>query len=265
LKESAKQNSGNQAPAADDFVPLSSDVSSQLEEDIAASGGAWTEPEEYQGSIGRTMYDLPSSADGSLTVLTPPDNIGKVPAQALLRVKSRPKTGGGDGRQYLGVVVQGPFAEPDGLRADAPLVVTTAVKGTTFTPRYHGRIQVRLLGEEVDGVTVVPRFRPLPNSPVFRVDEEETARLLGSQGDLVLGRAIGFENLEIRLPSRNKSLLPRHFGALGTTGGGKSTTVSNQLVQFSKAGVATVLFDTEGEYTNIDQPTDDKAMISLLE
>jgi DNA helicase HerA-like ATPase len=248
-----------------EFVPRSSDVSEQLADDVARSGGPWAEPEEYQGCIGRTMYDMPSSSDGTVTLLTPASNISRVPAQALLRIKSRPAKAGGDGRQYLGVVVQGPFAEPDGLRADAPLVVTTAIKGTTFSPRYHGRIQIRLLGEELDNVIVVPRFRPLPNSPVFRVDEEETARILGSSGDLLLGRGIGFDNLEIRMPSRNKALLPRHFGALGTTGGGKSTTVSNQILQFSKAGVATVLIDTEGEYTNIDQPTEDKTMIALLE
>ena len=56
----------------------------------------------------------------------------------------------------LGAVVEGPFAEPDDLKADAPIVVTTTVRGATFMPRYHGRIQVEILGEEIDGI-LVPR------------------------------------------------------------------------------------------------------------
>jgi uncharacterized protein len=71
---SQEKNKGNGAgsdSAGDEFTPMVSDVASQLREDIDASGGAWTEPEEYRGSIGRTMYDMPSSSDGTITVLTP--------------------------------------------------------------------------------------------------------------------------------------------------------------------------------------------------
>jgi DNA helicase HerA-like ATPase len=177
---------------------------------------------------------------------------------------SRPKEKGGDGRQYLGAVVQGPFAEPDGLRADAPIVVTTTVRGTTFMPRYHGRVQVEILGEEVDGILEPPRFRPLPNSPVFVIEPEETRTLLGLINDLELGYAVGFENMAVQIPSKRKSVLPRHVGVLGTTGGGKSTTVSGLIHQFSKAGIFTVVIDTEGEYTQMDRPTEDANMIRLL-
>jgi hypothetical protein len=63
---------------------------------------------------------------------------------------------------------------------------------------------------------------------------------------------------------KRKSVLPRHVGILGTTGGGKTTTVSGQISQFQKAGIATILFDTEGEYTAIGSPTEDRNMIRLL-
>jgi DNA helicase HerA-like ATPase len=52
---------------------------------------------------------------------------------------------------------------------------------------------------------------------------------------------------------------------MGTTGGGKSTTVSGLIHQFSRAGIATVVLDIEGEYTQIGEPTEDKNMIRLLE
>src|SRR5687767_12160966 len=95
-----------------------------LEEEISLAGGPWTEDETTVGAVGRTMYDTPYSKDGTVTVLLPSDQIQKVPSGSLLRIKSRKEKDGGDGRQYLGAVVEGPFAEPDGLRADAPIVVT---------------------------------------------------------------------------------------------------------------------------------------------
>lgn len=237
----------------------------QLAEEFDLAGGEWQEDPEFADAIGRTMFDAPTSKDNTVTVLLPRDMIGTVPAQSLVRIKSRPLDKGGDGRQYLGAVVQGPFAEPDGLKADAPIVVTTTVRGATFMPRYHGRVQVEVLGEEVDGTVQPPRFRPLPNSPVFVLSEGETRLMLGLESDINLGRAVGFEDMAVQIPAKRKSVLPRHVGVLGTTGGGKSTTVSGLVAEFQREGIATILIDTEGEYTEIGRPTDDKTMIRLLE
>ena len=128
--------------------PMSDAFVASLGEEIDLAGGEWQESEEFIGSVGRTMYDMPTSKDNTVTVLLPPDNIGTAASQSLVRIKSRSKESGGDGRQYLGAVVQGPFAEPDGLRADAPLVVTTTVRGATFMPRYHGRVNVESWGKK---------------------------------------------------------------------------------------------------------------------
>ncbi|HEY0005884.1 MAG TPA: ATP-binding protein [Pyrinomonadaceae bacterium] len=236
-----------------------------LEEEIDLAGGEWQEEEEFIGAIGRTMYDTPTSKDNTVTVLLPAEQIGKAASQSLVRIKSRAVEKGGDGRQYLGAVVQGPFAEPDGLRADAPLVVTTTVRGATFMPRYHGRIQVEVLGEEIDGMVVPPRFRPLPNSPVFVLDENETTERLKLAGDVTLGLAVGYEDMSVALPSTRKDVFPRHTGVLGTTGGGKSTTVSGLIGKLSESDVAVIVFDTEGEYTHISEPTEDPMMIAALE
>jgi len=167
----------------------------KLDEEIDLAGGEWDEDEAFIGSIGRTMYDLPTSKDNTVTVLLSAENIGKLPSQSLVRIKSRSKDRGGDGRQYIGAVVQGPFAEPDGLRADAPLVVTTTVRGAHFMPRYHGRVQVEIIGEEFGKTVVPPQFRPLPNSPVFALDQQETANQLRTSGDVTLGLAVGYEDM----------------------------------------------------------------------
>jgi len=227
---------------------------------VEQAGGEWREPPEYEGSVGRTMFDTPASADGTVTVLLAKENIGALPSQSLVRIKSV-----ADGRSYLGAVVKGPFAEPDGLRADAPIVVTATVRGGIFMPKYHGRVQVELIGEELgDGGVVPPRRRPLPNSPVFALTPDETAGVLKTGGDIRLGVADGQEDIEVRVPSAIKSVLPRHTGILGTTGGGKSTTVSGLVTQLQKADVACIILDTEGEYTTIHEPSDDQKMQSAL-
>jgi DNA helicase HerA-like ATPase len=221
---------------------------------------AWEEPAAYVGSVGRTMFDTPGAKDNSITVLLPFDAVQKVPAQSLVRIVSQP-----DGREYLGIVIAGPFAEPDGLRADAPALVTTAVQGATFMPRYHGRVQVELLGERGAGDTLLPpRLRPLPNSPVFVLDSRATADVLRVHGTLQLGVAVGDEAIEVKIDGSKKAVLPRHTGVLGTTGGGKSTTVSRVIDQAARTGWAVLLFDTEGEYTELNQPTEDPTMLAAL-
>jgi hypothetical protein len=235
-----------------------------LDKEVNAAGGEWQESEIFDGAIGRTMFDTPTSKDNTVTVLLPPSQIGKLPSQSLVRIKSRPREGGGDGRQYLGIVIEGPFAEPDGLRADAPIVVTTTVRGATFMPRYHGRAQVEILGEEIDGTLEPPRFRPLPNSPVFALDQAETEEKLRLMGNVRLGLAVGYENMAVSLPTTRKDVFPRHMGILGTTGGGKSTTVSGLINKLAQSEVAVVILDTEGEYTYVMEPTEDARMLSAL-
>lgn len=174
--------------------------------DAAHDGNAAPVPQEYlqpitddsalelpdPDAVGRTMFDAPGSEDGSVTVLLPKDDIKHVPLQSLLRIHSRE-----DGRTYLGIVVSGPFAEPDGLRADANVIVTTTVRGGIFMPQYHGRVRVEILGEEVGGQLVPPRFRPMPNSPVRLLDVEDKRRALRASGDLRVGTALGDAEIDV--------------------------------------------------------------------
>jgi len=251
-----------------EIVKLDAGVAATPEEtfqslDAAAeqAGGPWVPPPGYEGSIGRTMFDTPVSKDGTLTVLLPRDNIDELPSQALVRIESL-----ADGRTYLAAIVEGPFAEPDGLRADATPIVVTTVKGGLLMPPYHGRAQVEVIGERLkEGAVVPPRRRPKPNSPVFTLGSEETAEVLRLGGNLRLGLAEGFEDLAVSAPADSKTVFPRHLGILGTTGGGKSTTVSGLVAKAQKQGMTIVLIDTEGEYCAIHEPTEDPAMLQALD
>jgi len=231
-----------------------------IEEDSNKAGGQFIPPEEYNGSVGRTMFDTPSSKDGTITVLMPDVNIDKLPNQALVRVKSIK-----DGRTYLGAIVEGPFAEPDGLRADATPLVVTSVSGGMLTPKFHGRAQLEILSEELEGgITITPRLRPKPNSAVFPLTADETAKVLCTSGDIRIGLANGFEDLSVSIPN-DKKVLPRHVGILGTTGGGKSTTVSGLIAKAQAEGIAVIIIDTEGEYCAVNEPTKDPRMLKELE
>lgn len=224
------------------------------------AGGAFTRPAAYNGSVAVTMFDGSSSQDGTVTALLPKDSIDKLPSQALVRIRSLP-----DDREYLAAVVAGPFAEPDGLSADATPIIASTVRGGLLMPPFHGRAQLALMGERLKTGTIVPpRRRPKPNSPVFVLNSEETTTVLRLGGDVCLGLADGFDDLEVCVPSTSKSVFPRHVGILGTTGGGKSTTVSGMIAQLQKRGMAVVLIDTEGEYCAMHEPTDNPVMQEAL-
>ena len=256
-----------------------------IEAAIESVGGPWQESVEYAGAVGRTTFDLPSSEDNLITVVLAKEHVarGTLGSQSIVRIKSgvpaqQVEAGeisgnsrdNGDNhptvrrRDYLGVVVAGPFAEPDGLRGDAPVIITTAARGGVLTPPYHGRVQVEIMGEEVDGGVVPPRFRPLPNSPVFLLTDEEIASVLKVGGDLRMGLVVGHDKIAVQVPKADKSVLPRHTGIMGTTGGGKSTTVSRLIAEAQANDYAVIVLDVEGEYTQIDQPTNDPRMLAAL-
>ena len=184
------------------IFPTPDEAFRALDVDAEEAGGEWVLPAEEEGAIGRTMFDLPTSHDGTFTVLLPASGIENLPSQALVRIVSR-----GDGRVYLGAVAEGPFAEADGLRADSTPMVVSTVRGGLLTPKYHGRVQVEVLGEQLrGGATVPPRHRPTPNSPVFALGAAETAEVLKITGDLRLGLADGFEDLVVAVPQEQASL-----------------------------------------------------------
>lgn len=235
------------------------DLLRQVQADVNLAGGELVADPDREGAIGATMFDLPASEDNSVTVLLPRDHAQQAPSQALVRILSR------DGRKYLGIVTAGPFAEPDTLRADSHLLVTVTARGGIYLPPYHGRVQVTILGEELkNGSLIPPRLRPLPNSPVVALTEAEVADVLHTAGDIRLGSVVGASDVDVNIPSDKKAVLPRHLAVLGTTGGGKSTTVSGLIQQAQAAGMAVILLDVEGEYTRLHEPTDDKTMLEAL-
>lgn len=235
-------------------------VQKQLADELALAGAPKLAHPDDAGSVGVTMFDLPGSSDLTVTVLLGREHLQRAPSQSLVRIESRK-----DDRRYLGVVTAGPFAEPDGLRADSDILKAVATHRGDYLPPFHGRVQVTILGEELkSGELTPPRLRPLPNSPVFVLDDEAAAKVLKCGGEVRLGLAVGHQGVEVGAPAHAKAVFPRHTAILGTTGGGKSTTVAGLISRARAAGMAVVVLDVEGEYTALHEPTDQKAMLAGL-
>jgi DNA helicase HerA-like ATPase len=235
-------------------------LAERLSADIEKSGVETARDPDWDKAIGSTMFDVAGSADNTITVLLPQNRAQLAPSQSLVRIKSR-----GDGRSYLGIVTAGPFAEPDSLRGDSNLLVTVATRGVPYQPPYHGRVHVAILGEELPDHTLCPpRLRPMPNSLVFPLSDAEAAVVLKAAGDLRIGMVVGYESVTIGIPSDKKSVLPRHTAVLGTTGGGKSTTIARLVQQAQAANMSVILLDVEGEYTHLHEPTTNQHMLAAL-
>lgn len=244
-------------------------ASAALGQLAADTGGPYQEPAVYRGSCARTMFDRPGTEDGTVTVLVPEKQLAAVTRNAFVRIPSvHPRTGEIEA-EYLGAITSGPFAEPDAMPAAAPTLLVAAAHGAVLTPKYHGLAQVEVFAERVDGQLIAPARRPAPNSPVFALAETEIASVLGLNGAAEdkpcrLGLLDGPTPLPVTIPAARKSVLFKHLAILGTTGGGKSTTVSGMVGRLAAAGNAVVLFDVEGEYATMDQPADEPSMVAAL-
>jgi hypothetical protein len=118
---SAPPTHAAERPEAPVIVRPPADLLQQVQADVDRAGGELPPEADRAGAVGATMFDLPGSADNSVTVLLPHDHAQAAPSQALVRIKSR------DGRTYLGIVTAGPFAEPDTLRADSHLLMSLTI------------------------------------------------------------------------------------------------------------------------------------------
>jgi DNA helicase HerA-like ATPase len=219
-----------------------------------------TVPWESDDSDGRTLFDTPASEDYSVVVVFGQDRFEKWRSQALARIESRD-----DGRVYLGQVVKGPYAAPNGLPATSPMLVATQVERSVFTPPYHGWVGLNLLGEMKGDQVIAALYRPRPNSHVFLLGTEETQRALNCDGDLRLGRAVGYPEIAVGLRSTEKHHIPRHTLVVGTTGSGKSTAIAGLIEKLAAAGFCVLVIDVEGEYTTMNQPAESSKIVPALE
>jgi len=125
--------------------------------------------------------------------------------------------------------------------------------------RGEGWMTVQLVGESV-GVSFERGISQYPtiNDEAHLVTDEDLKKIYGdeSSGQIVVGRLAGAESIEVRLDL--DKLVTRHSAVLGSTGSGKSTTVSSLLASISGDGMSEATFpssrilllDIHGEYAS---------------
>jgi hypothetical protein len=154
---------------------------------------------------------------------------------------------------FLARVVAGPFFRggPDPACADLidePFVIA----------------ELELHGELVGGRSRDTSARPMPGAAVFGLAPAEVAELHGLEGDMLLGNLTGQDDLWVELRGKDKGVLPRNLGIFGTVGSGKSNTCQVIVEEAARAGWAVIVLDVEGEYVDMDAPSDDPAMAERL-
>lgn len=105
----------------------------------------------------------------------------------------------------------------------------------------------------VNGTRTVVQSRPKPGSPV-RLLGKDTQAFIGAVGDITLGALIGQKDVKVSI---NSASLTRHIGIFGTTGCGKSNSLQVIAEEASKLKQSVLIFDIEGEYTKMNEPTDE--------
>jgi len=158
---------------------------------------------------------------------------------------------------FLARVVSGPFFHRAGTATVGGMTAGTSLDCVLLA-------DLEIQGEIIEGRPRDTNSRPSPGASIFALNPTEIADLHGLKGDMLLGHLTGQENLHIFLQSKNKGVLPRNLGIFGTVGSGKSNTSQVVIEEAAKAGWAVIILDVEGEYTDMDLPTEDAGMIERL-
>ena len=139
------------------------------------------------------------------------------------------------------------------------IFVARIIDGPFFTQRPGAYYLLELTSMITDGERVVVQSRPRPGTPVVRLNSGEVQSYIGAVGDFTIGRLTGQRDVEVAVDSRS---LNRHIGIFGTTGSGKSNSLQVMAEDATRSNWSVLIFDIEGEYVSMNEPTD--ALVELL-
>lgn len=137
------------------------------------------------------------------------------------------------------------------------------VDGPFFTRHGGGTVEARYVGELLGnierGVQRAVLTRPIPGITVEPIEDAAVQKYLGISGGMYMGGITTNKTMRVNMDA---AMLSRHIGVFGTTGSGKSNTIQVLMEEVSQQGFAVLVFDVEGEYVEMDKPTD--MLVELL-
>ncbi len=163
----------------------------------------------------------------------------------------------GERSGFLARVISGPFFHRAGSTTVTGLKAESSMEGFLL-------VELEVQGELIENRCRDTNSRPMPGSSVFSLTPKEIAKLHGFEGDMLLGNVTGQKNLRVCLKSQNKGVLPRNLGIFGTVGSGKSNTTQVVIEEAARNGWAVIVVDVEGEYVDMDQPSEESHLEEKL-
>ena len=227
-----------------------------LEAEQAPIDPTYTQRQQIlKGSIAFVHFDAPSTKSNMVEALVHRDKLTDIERGRYVRIQCN-----GDGKEYTGRIVEGPFFDPDALKRDSTpvefIVMNQSIGKILLLPEYHGRIVIEILGEEHNGTLLGAVRRPHPGSPVKLYDTAMMQNMLNLRGNICLGHLDNYEETLISLDEKDKGVIPRNFLTVGTIGSGKSNTNQVFIEETLANGFAQIVLDPEGEYIFMDQPAE---------
>ncbi|RLJ08503.1 MAG: hypothetical protein DRP13_02335 [Candidatus Aenigmatarchaeota archaeon] len=216
--------------------------------------------------LGFINFDGITGETNEVEIIIPKDRLDLLRRGQYIRIES---SSCGEIRNYLARIVRGPFYVPDAVKKDsafsrAAILHADEVK---FRPDYHGVCKAQIIGEIApEGMRITGAFsRPHPQAAIYPLSDEEIERHLELEGDMYLGKLYGYPGVRLRFPAHRNAALPRNLGIFGTVGSGKTNTSQVLIEEASFAGWAVIVIDVEGEYVDMDKPSEEKSLYHLHE
>lgn len=146
-----------------------------------------------------------------------------------------------------------------GRQSDKRHFIARILDGPFYIQKPGAYYVLELTSTQIGERRTAASIRPRPATPVMLMDPAEVQKYVGAMGDFTIGRLMGQEEVSVAIDSIS---LNRHVGMFGTTGGGKSNTLQVLVEEASKSNRAVLIFDIEGEYVAMNEPTE--VLIPLL-
>lgn len=213
--------------------------------------------------IGYVHYDKSGIANDRSEVLVTKEHASSVLVNKFVKIINSVNN-----KILIGRILEGPFYIPEEVNRDSAIAQVAILHGNDFpfVPNYFALVTLEILGELNNNKIIYSGIRPLPQSKVITLTNDELIEILDlKNGNFIMGNVEGYPDAIVRLNGDKKEVLPRNLGIFGTVGSGKTNSSQVLIEEASRNGWAVIVLDVEGEYTQMDQPTDNPDANKSLE